>query len=182
MKTGYKVGEVMTHRPIIIGTDANLVACVDLMKRNHVGALLVSEKDELKGILTEQDIVHKLVGENRVANESKVAEIMEGTVNTVTPDQDIFEALMMMRNLNIRHLPVIEGGRLVGLLTLKDILKIQPQLFDLIVSKFELREEENKPINNIGDEEGICNICGNYSPKLKFRDEIAMCEECMKKE
>jgi signal-transduction protein with cAMP-binding, CBS, and nucleotidyltransferase domain len=50
----------------------------------------------------------------------------------------------MMSDLNIRHLPVVEDDRMVGLLTLKDILKIQPQLFEILVDKFEIREQDRK--------------------------------------
>ncbi|MBW2970751.1 CBS domain-containing protein [Candidatus Woesearchaeota archaeon] len=58
----------------------------------------------------------------------------------------MYDSLVLMRDYNIRHLPVVHKKELVGYLTIKDILKIEPQLFELIVEKFELREEHRKPI------------------------------------
>ena len=73
------------------------------------------------------------------------------TLFTIEGESDIYDALVIMRDENIRHLPVVNKGEMVGLLTLKDILKIQPALFELIVEKFELREEENKPVFESGE-------------------------------
>jgi len=65
---------------------------------------------------------------------------------TTTPDEDIFEAIRIMRDYDFRHLPVKHDGKIVGLITLKDILKIEPDLYEIMVEKIQLREEERKPI------------------------------------
>ena len=65
---------------------------------------------------------------------------------------------------------------MIGLLTLKDILKIEPELFDLIVDKLQIKEEEHKPLDN----EGICEECGTYAPKLLARHDALICKECGK--
>jgi len=67
-------------------------------------------------------------------------------VITITPDVDIYEALLVMRDEDVRMLPVLDGNKLVGLLTVKDILKIEPALFELLAEKLILKEEHNKPI------------------------------------
>ena len=87
-----------------------------------------------------------------------------------------------MRDNNIRHLPVVENNEMVGLLTIKDILKIEPDLFDLIVEKFELKEENRKPINRIIPTEGICQECGEYSEKVKELNDTILCENCSRQE
>ena len=71
-----------------------------------------------------------------------------------------------MKDLDISHLPVTSGEEMVGLLTLKDILKIEPQLFDILCEKYEIREEARKPITNPKKEEGICQICWDYAEEL----------------
>ena len=74
----------------------------------------------------------------------------------------------------------MDGSKMLGLLTLKDILKIEPQLFDLLVEKFELKEEERKPINNIREKEGVCNLCGNYSESLTEKEGgVLSCKDCL---
>ena len=59
------------------------------------------------------------------------------SVVTISPEKDVFEALVTMRNNDIRHLPVVKGNELLGFLTLKDVLKIQPELFDILLEKVE---------------------------------------------
>ena len=83
-----------------------------------------------------------------------------------------------MKEKNIRHLPVVSDGKMVGLLTLKDILKIEPQLFDLLVDKFEVREEERKPINNLPEKEGVCQECGKYAEELLDKEGTLICPNC----
>ena len=87
-----------------------------------------------------------------------------------------------MRNNNIRHLPVVENNEMVGLLTIKDVLKIEPDLFELIVEKFELREESRKPISRAMPTEGICQECGKYSEKVREINNTFLCRSCFKYE
>lgn len=178
MKTGFKVCDAMTENPITVSSGTSLQDCAKLMAEKHVGALLVKKKEDLQGIITEQDIVRRAVAKGIDAAKSKVAEYMETKMISISPEADIFDALLKMRELNIRHLPVIDGKKFLGLLTLKDILKIEPQLFDLLVEKFELREEERKPLNRQKASEGICQICGNYAEKVVAVDGVMMCENC----
>ncbi|MBI2565028.1 CBS domain-containing protein [Candidatus Woesearchaeota archaeon] len=177
MQTGIKVLEAMTERPIIVTPDTNLVECAEIMKRNHVGSLLVKEDHKLRGILTEQDIVRKAVVKDKKPSKITASDIMEITLRTIAPENDIFDALQMMRDYNIRHIPVTENEKLIGLVTLKDILKIQPDLFEILVEKFELKEEQRKPVF-AAKEEGLCESCGEYSPELKRKDGVMICSDC----
>jgi signal-transduction protein with cAMP-binding, CBS, and nucleotidyltransferase domain len=147
------------------------------MAENHVGAVIVHSK-ELHGIITEQDIVRKAVISNDKPSVRKASEIMETTMHTIEPEKDIYDALVHMKEKNIRHLPVVSNGEMIGLLTLKDILKIEPQLFDLLVEKFELREEERKPINNQEEKEGVCQECGKYAEELLDKEGVLICPNC----
>ena len=180
MKTGYKVADAMTINPISISADTSLIECSKLMSEKHVGAVVVKEWNSL-GILTEQDIVRKAVANNVSLNEN-VKRFMETDLVTVSPNTDIYDALIKMRNNNIRHLPVVENNKMVGLLTIKDILKIEPDLFELIVEKFELREESRKPISHFISTEGICQECGKYSEKVREINNTFLCRSCFKYE
>jgi len=180
MKSGYKVADAMTVNPVSINPDTTLLECAKLMSEKHVGAVVVKNWNSV-GILTEQDIVRKAVANGVDVNE-KVKGFTETNLITINPDADIYDALIKMRDNNIRHLPVVESNEMVGLLTIKDILKIEPQLFDLIVEKFELREESRKPVNRIIPTEGICQECGDYSEKVKEINGTVLCENCAKEE
>ena len=179
MKTGYKVSDAMTEKPVFVGPNEKISDCAKVMKDNHVGALLVKEEEKVLGICTEQDIVRKIIAENKDPSKIIIKDIIDTNVKKISPDKDIFDAMTKMKDHNIRHLPVMEGNKFVGLLTTKDILKIEPQLFDMLVDTIELREENNKPIKKSGDNEGICELCGNYSESISRNDDgNIVCEKC----
>jgi len=144
METGYRVGEVMTNNPVSVGPRDSLADCAEKMDKFNVGALLVTEDRNIHGIITQGDIVRRAFKLKEIPHNIKVQDIMQPDVVTVAPDKDIHEALMLMSNMNIKHLPVVEKEELVGLLTNKDVLKLEPQLFELISHRIELREDERK--------------------------------------
>ena len=178
MKTGYKVYDCMTTKPISVSSDASLEQCAKVMAKNHVGALVVRDNHLSKGLITEQDIVRKILAKGINPLTKNVRDYMETKLITIGSDDDIYDALIKMRDSNIRHLPVVDKGKMVGLLTLKDVLKIEPQLFELLVEKFELREETRKPINRIISNEAICQGCGAYAEDVKKIKGSLLCERC----
>jgi signal-transduction protein with cAMP-binding, CBS, and nucleotidyltransferase domain len=178
MKTGYKVCDAMTRQPVVVSPKASLQECAKIMGDEHVGAVIVKEGDVLAGIITEQDIVRKSVILDDKPSSRTAKDIMETGMHTIEPEKDIYDALVHMKEHNIRHLPVTDGKGMLGLLTLKDVLKIEPQLFDLLVEKFEVREEEKKPVNNQTKEEGLCQQCGKYASKLFEQEGTMVCRSC----
>ncbi len=178
LKTGYKVCDAMTEQPITISPNTTLQQCAKIMKEEHVGSLIIKENSKVMGILTEQDIVRKSVINNDLPSNKKVKDILETNVISINPERDIFEALTMMRDYNIRHLPVIDEDKLIGFITLKDILKIEPDLFELMLEKFEIREETRKPTRSSRERSGNCEVCGEYSDELKFFEGNTACPEC----
>lgn len=146
LKTGYSVGDCMTMNPVTISSKKNLREAAKLMAAEHVGSLLVKEDDKIVGIITEKDITRKGVGQSGNPATKKVSDIMAQNLVTCSPDEDIFEALRVMRDYDFRHLPVFHNGKCVGLITMKDILKIEPDLYEILVEKISLREMERKPV------------------------------------
>ena len=170
----------MTLHPITVSKDISISECARIMSDRHVGSLLLSDKGKLCGLATEQDIVRKALAEGKSPGSTKAEEVMVriDDLLTISPGKDIYEALTTMRDYNIRHLPVMDQGGLVGFLTIKDILKIQPQLFEILVEKFEIRESERKPIITGGDESMLCEECNSYSEDLEDIDGVKLCQEC----
>lgn len=146
MDTNFKVIDAMTKSPITISPDISVQECAELMKSKNVGSLLVMEDKNLVGIITEQDIVRKAVAPNKNLVETNAKNIMAVNISTIEPHVDLFEAISSMAQLDIRHLPVIDDGEFVGLLTAKDILKIEPALFEIMVDSFEIKREPHKPL------------------------------------
>lgn len=177
MKTGVKVLDAMTNRPITAKEANTLKECANLMKKYHVGSLLIKKGKDTIGIVTEQDIVRKAVSK-ALDYDTPISKVMEKDLRTIEPEKDIYDALIFMKDANIRHLPVEHDGKIIGLITLKDILKIEPQLFELLLEKFELREEQNKPIAETTGEEGVCEVCGNFSYRIMDVEGVRQCPNC----
>ncbi|MFH1398523.1 MAG: CBS domain-containing protein [Candidatus Woesearchaeota archaeon] len=177
IKTGYKVSDAMTEKPITVAPITTVKECSKIMSSKHVGSMLVIDRSALVGILTEQDIVRKVVAEGKDSGKTKVKDIMNTELITIKPDADIYDALVVMRDKNIRHLPVIFKNKLVGYVTIKDILKIEPQLFEIIAEKIEL---QRKGIRHDSDG-GICDACGKFNEELYTIEGLLYCDNCKRK-
>jgi len=179
MKTGVKVMDAMTTSPITVTSDMNICQAATKMIETGVGGAVVVEGVEPRGIITEKDIVQKVVMENKNPSEIKVRDIMSKMLITLKPESDIYEALMMMGENDVRRLPVIHENKLVGLLTFKDVIRTQPQLFDVIVEKFRVREEGDKVMLAQGKLlKGYCENCNAYESLYNSKGEY-VCEDCL---
>ncbi|HLD02087.1 MAG TPA: CBS domain-containing protein [Candidatus Nanoarchaeia archaeon] len=136
MKTGITVGDAMSHNPVIISSSKSVKDCAALMVKKEVGSVLVKDGDRLLGIVTEKDIVHKVVAMKLKPEKTSVSDIMTTKVVTIKPDQDLYEVMVEMAERKIRRLPVLHNGKIIGMLTVRDILKIEPELFDLLVERY----------------------------------------------
>ena len=146
METGYKAIDIMTNKPVTAKPSITVKECADLMTEHGVGSIILVEGKDLKGIVSKKDIVSKVVSKSKDASKTKVTEIMTFARDmiTISPGEDIYNAMVLMKENDVKRLPVMDEGKLVGLITSKDILKIEPALFDILVENFHLREEERK--------------------------------------
>ncbi len=94
-----------------------------MMADKNVGALLVMEGEKVMGIFSERDYARKVVLQGRSSKETKVSEIMTSKLVTIHPDQTIEEAMELMTNKRVRHLPVLEDDRLLGMISIGDVLR-----------------------------------------------------------
>lgn len=176
MKTGYQVCDAMTKKPVVVSADSTVEESAKVMNKHRVGSVLVNEENKLVGIITDQDIVRKVIAKGLHPKEAVVKKHMSKNLVTIAPEKDIFEAINLMANENVKQLPVMDGRKMIGIITQKDILKLEPELFDLLADKLEVKEEEHKPHLN----EGICQECGKYEKKLITRNDVLICKECNK--
>ena len=181
MRSGLSVGDAMTQKPIQVPSNLTVRECARIMRDKDVGSLLVTKEDHLEGIITEEDIVERIVAAGEDPERMCAKDIMTEEIVTIPPQADIVEALALMRDHDVRHLPVLSQGLLVGFLTAKDVLKIEPQLLELLVDSIDLREEERKLSKRglFATQEGFCEVCGNFSEQLlRVRDKRLACQDC----
>ena len=106
-----------------ITPDARVFDALKLMADKDVGALVVQEDGRLAGIISERDYARKVILQGKSSHEMTVRDIMTGKVITVSPEQTVEDCMALMTGKRIRHLPVIEAGRLAGLLSIGDLVK-----------------------------------------------------------
>jgi CBS domain-containing protein len=106
-----------------VGLDDTVYAAVEKMVKHNVGALLVVEDDALAGIVTERDYLRRIAVEGRTSKGTPVAMIMTRNPVTVSPGTTLQRCMQIMTERRIRHLPVMSGGRIAGVLSIGDIVK-----------------------------------------------------------
>ncbi len=116
------VGSIMTKNVKTITPDDIMENAAELMKKHRIGCLVVVDKDKPIGIVTERDIAYKIVAEGK-SGDTKVEEVMSKDLKTVPEDKSMADAAKLMAAHVIRRLPVIRDGRLVGIVTIEDVMK-----------------------------------------------------------
>lgn len=111
------------HDILSISPDASVLDAIKLMAEKGIGALLVMEGDELAGIVTERDYARKVILEGRSSDDTPVRDIMTAKLATASNKHNVEECMNMMTEKHIRHLPVVEEGSLVGMISIGDLVK-----------------------------------------------------------
>ncbi len=115
-----KGSNVATLKP-----DSTVLDGLKLMAEKNIGAIMVVDDETLVGIFTERDYARKIILMDRASKETSLAEIMTHLVHFVSPDASVDECLQLMTNKFIRHLPVLDGGKLVGVVSIGDLVKMK---------------------------------------------------------
>ncbi len=121
----YRVGQLLPMEPVLtLSVSATVIEATRAMEAARVGAVLVHDGPRsLAGIFTERDVMIRVLNAGRDAHRTTLGEVMTRDVLTVTPEQRSSEVLRAMQVRHIRHVPVVEGGKPVGLLSLRHILR-----------------------------------------------------------
>jgi CBS domain-containing protein len=118
---GKKVRDLMTKDPMCVSPSQSLAEAARILRDEDVGSLPVCEDDRVIGIVTDRDIVIRAVADGSDPRTTSVADVASREVQTVDPDENLDDALKVMASNQVRRLPVVENGRLVGVLAQADI-------------------------------------------------------------
>ena len=115
------VRDAMTENPRAIGASASVVEAARLMRDEHIGSLPITDDEELVGMITDRDITTRVVAEAADPKMTSVGDVVSRDLISIEPDEDLEEAVQLMASHQVRRLPVVENGRLVGIVAQADV-------------------------------------------------------------
>ncbi len=145
-----RVEDVMTMDVITIDENASVKEAADIMNQHEIGCLIAVRKGKAIGIITERDLLKRVIVEGKNAKKTKVKEVMSSPLEVVAPDTSLEEALQLMFQKKIKKLPVIYKNRLLGLVSLTDIARCQPAIIKLLKS-FAAAQDTPKSMKKVLD-------------------------------
>ena len=113
---------IKDRRVYSIGADSTVLEAARFMMEHSIGALPVLRDGELVGIISERDVMNRVVAAGRLPGHTRVAEVMTANPRSVNPDESVDECLFLMKEFGFRHLPVCHDKQLKGLISLRDLL------------------------------------------------------------
>jgi CBS domain-containing protein len=178
------VSDVMTREPITTKPETNLLECARKMVRKKVGSLLLVHKKKLVGFISQKDILWALIKKSKEdLSKINAIDISPKKIATIKPDSSLDKAFEKMKKLKFERLPVIHKGELVGVITLKDILNFNPELYHELEEFAEIREKSKKlklikkATERKKVHDGVCEECGGTD--LLYRvNGMLICENC----
>jgi len=174
------IGDIMTRNFIYVEPTASIYDCARQIVKSKVNILPIIKNKKLLGIIASRDILQAITKKpNLNLKKINVMKIAVRKMAVIKPSADILQAINKMKAYNFRKLPVISRGEIIGMVTLKDILRIEPELYKEIGELASIREEERK-IKDASASwplEGFCDNCGAFNELLKVEGRL-LCYDC----
>ncbi|WP_202319472.1 CBS domain-containing protein [Archaeoglobus neptunius] len=185
MQSDIPVKEVMTTVVCTVKMTDSVHNLAKKLVEYGVGSAVVLDNGLPVGIVTEKDLISKIVARNKVPSEVIVEEVMSQPVITINPNTSLREAARIMMKRGIRRLPVVNNsGELIGIITDNDILSVSLDLgeFASLITQdaigYSSQVVEGPVIEEEEDTGGICDKCGKYTDKLYSYNGLRLCEDC----
>ena len=127
-----KIEEFMVKEVVTVKASEMVIDAVELMNKHEIGCLVVVNDEKAVGILTERDMLKRVLAGSMDPKKTKVGQVMSAPLVTAKPQSEIEETARLMFKMEIKKIPVIENGQLLGLVTLTDLVRFQPELIDAL--------------------------------------------------
>jgi CBS domain-containing protein len=129
-----KVVDVMTTEIITIDENASVKEAAEIMNLNEISCLIAARKGKAVGIITERDLLKRVIVEAKNPKKTKVSEVMSTPLEVIPPDMNLEDAVRVMFDKKIKKLPVYEKNKIIGLVSLTDIARCQPAIMKILKS------------------------------------------------
>ena len=171
------VKDVMSSPVTTIFEDDSVEHVAKLIAQRDIGSIVVTDrKGNPVGMITERDIVIRVASKNLLPSKVKAKEAMTSPLRTVDVDMDIKEAAKLMQQYDIRRLIVMYQGKMVGIISSRDIIAITPALIEIIMEKASITQ--GLPLVKEMSSAGYCDRCRQWSDTLVSVDGRFVCEDC----
>jgi signal-transduction protein with cAMP-binding, CBS, and nucleotidyltransferase domain len=161
----------MRYNPTTIECEVTVARAAEIMCRDEVGSCIVLQNNLPIGIITEQDINCKVVAKDLKPGSVHVSSIMSTPLITIEADKTVGDAAHMMVKHKVRRLPVVEEQKVVGIVTVRDLLSVANEINELMADLIEVNREQDVIM-------GVCDGCGSMSDDLKTVDGMMLCPSC----
>jgi CBS domain-containing protein len=179
LRTKMLVRDVMSSPVVTMDEDETANRAGVNMDMKNLGAVIVQNKTGKSiGIITERDLVIRVVAKNVKPDTVKAKEIMTTPLVTIEPEATISDAARRMTRLDIRRLGVTYKGNLVGIISSKDVLGVMPELLEIYQERQRIEGSNTEEENEEAPLSGYCDRCSTYSDTLKERNGQNICDDC----
>lgn len=171
-----KIKEIMKKSVVTIDPDLTLADVAKIMTNNRVGSVIVMENSKPVGIVTDDDIVGS-IARGQDPKKIKIKKLKKRMrFVTTSPDEDVFKVSKKMVKNGVKRIPVLKDGKLVGIVSDKELLLMSPELIEVLSEKLKMRVDSVARFDQ--SISGICERCEAYSDELKNVGGRWLCEGC----
>ena len=136
------VKEVMNPKVVVAKPTATIKEAAKVMSELRIGGLVIMEGEKIVGIMTERDVMKNVVAQAKDPEMTKISDIMTKEVVTIEPDKELEDACSLMVEKDVKRLPVVDSGKLVGIITATDVISIQPKMIESLAKLLLFREKK----------------------------------------
>ncbi len=170
------VREAMSSPVVTVWENDSAADAAGVMKDHGIGAIIAhGGESQPVGIVTERDLVYRVIAEGKSPSEIKVKEVMSSPLMTVDPEASLEEAMSMMNMNNISRLGVVYRGSLEGVISDKDIIRVMPAIIEIVRERSKIQSGDRSSGSSVV---GYCDRCEMYTSNLRSVDGEFLCEDC----